>query len=248
MAKRLTLNQAQRRELITALVTNCAGWDQDDIELLVNMSSEKLYSHANNCAQLTANAGSGEEIESTGELPDTLEPSSAEEINSAAEDADDEQLVAEGEDQGDDVASTEEDQKKDQPTKCHDEEGNEIECPDMHGEHHAEGENVTENQYLDRLPPRIRSVVVNALRFENAQKSQLIANIKSNPRNRFHESYLRGMGLDELQALAEIATPPRRGGAPASYAGAQGGPTLNEAVDRDDLLIPPTLEFTHKAN
>lgn len=237
---RLTLNQAERKELIAALVTNCAGWDEEDIELLVNMSDQKLYTHAQGCAQLIANA----EIEDSGDLPDSLEPSSAGEDNAAAEKGDDEQQVAEGEDQGDDVASTEEDTEgvKDQPTKCHDDEGNEIECPDQEGDTKAEGENVqNEAMYLNRLPPRIRSVVTNALRFEQAQKQQLVANIKSNPRNRFHDGYLMRMGLDELQALSEIAAPRR---SQASYVGTAGPTTNQQSVDRDDLLVPPVLEFT----
>ncbi len=243
MAKRqLTLNQAERKELIAALVTNCAGWDEDDIELLVNMSDEKLYTHAEGCAQLIAN----EDIDDAGDLPDSLDPSSASEDNSSAEKGDDEQQVAEGEDQGDDVASTEQDTEgvKDQPKKCHDEEGNEIECPDQEGDTTAEGENVqNEAAYLSRLPRRVQSVVINALRFEHAQKQQLVTNIKQNPRNRFSDQYLMNMDLDELQAMAELATPQRRG--QQSYVGAAGGPTLNEiSVDRNDLLVPPVLEFT----
>lgn len=242
MAKqKLTLNQAERKELITALVTNCAGWDEGDIELLVNMSDEKLYTHASGCAQLIAN----EDIEDSGDLPDSLEPASASEDNAAAEKGDDEQTLAEGEDQGDNVATTEEDTEgvKDQPTKCHDEEGNEIECPDQEGETKAGGDNVqNEAQYLNRLPSRIRSVVVNALRFEQEQKKQLVTNIQRNPRNRFHETYLMNMGLDELQAMADLASTRK---SQPSYAGAAGGPTLNETnVDRDDLLVPPVLEFT----
>lgn len=239
---RLTLNQSERKELIAALVTNCAGWDEDDIELLVNMSDQKLYTHAQGCAQLIAN----EDIDDAGDLPDSLDPSSASEDNSAAEQGDDEQQYGDdGQDQGDEVTDDVEDDEgvKDQPTKCHDEEGNEIECPDQEGDTTAEGENVqNEARYLNRLPPRIRSVVVNALRFEHAQKRQLIANIRSNPRNRFSDQYLINMGLDELQALSDLASPRR---SQPSYAGAAGGPTLNEVnVDRDDLLVPPVLEFT----
>lgn len=241
MAK-LTLNQAERKELIAALVTNCAGWDEDDIELLVNMSDEKLYTHASGCAQLIAN----EDIDDAGDLPDSLEPSSASEDNSSAERGDDEQQLGDGEDQGDDVASTEEDDEgvKDQPKRCHDENGNEIECPDQEGDTTAEGENVqNEAMYLNRLPPRVRSVVINALRFEQAQKQQLVNNIKQNPRNRFSDQYLLNMDLDELQALADLASNRRP---QPSFAGASGGPTLNQlGVDvRDDLLIPPVLEFS----
>jgi hypothetical protein len=229
----LTLNQAERRELIAALVTNCAGWDDEDIGLLANMSSDKLWAHAQGCAQLIAN----EDIDDSG-LPDTLEPSSASELETAAEDSDEEQVVDDG-DQGDNLAETEQDEDKDQPKKCHDEEGNEIECGDSET---AEGENVTENQYLRRLPPRIQSVVMNALRFEQEQKRQLVGRITTNRRNRFSEGYLMRMGLDELQALAEIASPVRNS---PTYAAAAGGPTFNESqVDRDDILTIPVLEFT----
>lgn len=231
----LTLNQAERKELITALVTNCAGWDQDDIDILVNMSNDKLWAHAEGCAKLVANA----EIEDSGDLPDSLEPSSADEDRSAAEEGDDEQQV-EGEEGEAGPTKTHPDEEKDQPKKCWDEEGNEVDC----GDSTASGENVqNEAAYLRNLPPRIQSVVINALKFEHTQKQQLVGQITANSRNRFSKDYLMGMGLEELQALADLAAPKRR--AQPIYAGAQGGPVFNEAdIDREDILTVPVLEFT----
>jgi hypothetical protein len=101
-----------------------------------------------------------------------------------------------------------------------------------------------EYSYLDYMPPRIRSVVLNAMKFEHAQKQQLVGQITANSRNRFSDGYLMRMEVDELQALAELATPPSRRPQP-NYVGAAGGPTFNESysVDRDDILVPPVLEF-----
>jgi hypothetical protein len=231
----LTLNQSERRELISALVTNCAGWDAEDIELLVNMSDEKIWAHAQGCAHLIANA-SGEEIESTGNMPDSLEPSSSDELNSSTEDADDEQEVGDG-DVGEKGTDVEQDEEKDQPKKCWDEDGNETSCP----EGKADGENVTENEWLSYAPPRIRSVVINAMKFEQAQKKQLVATITANSRNRMSAGFLMTKGLDELEALADLAAPRRNN---AVYVGAAGGPVLNQAnVDREDILTVPVLNF-----
>jgi len=225
MAK-LTLNREQRKELITALVTNCSGWDEEDIDLLVNMAPEKLVSHVENCAQLVANA----DPEDDSGLPDSLEPSSASEEENEVEDGWEEEEDPTG-DQGDNVASTKQDQEKDQPT--------------MDKKKKVAVE-VTENEYLDHLPPRIRSVVLNALKFENEQKKQLVGQITANSRNRFSERYLMNLGLQELQALSELATPPKRQSIPM-FIGGSGGPTFNEdPVDREDILTIPTLEFSRK--
>lgn len=237
----ITLNQAERRELITALVTNCAGWDEEDIDLLVNMSDQKIWTHAQGCAQLIANA----EAEDDSGIPDSMEPESADTHEGEADEEGDEGWGSEvldeaGSDQGEDgpEAGDDDTQDKDQPKVCHDEDGNEIEC----SEETAEGENVTENRYLAQLPPRIRSVVINALKFEQAQKRSLVNQITANSRNRFSEGYLMRMGVDELQALADLATPRR---SQAVYTGAAGAPVMNETpVDRDDVLTIPTLEFS----
>lgn len=234
----LTLNQAERRELITALVTNCAGWDEDDISILANMSPAKLWTHAQGCAQMIANA----EAEDDSGLPDSLDPSSAGEMESEVEDGiDGEELDTSDDGEGGPDAGDDDSQERDQPKRCHDDEGNEIECGDSET---AEGDNVqNEYSYLAQLPPRVRSVVLNAMKFEHAQKQQLVGQITANSRNRFSDSYLMRMGIEELQALSELATPARR--AQPTYIGAAGGPTFNEShgVDRDDILVPPVLEF-----
>lgn len=234
-----TLNADQREELIVSLVTNCAGWDDEDIELLADMDNSKLYAHARNCAELIHN----EDIDESSELSDELEPSSAEELQDAAEDEGWEGETDPGGNQEPKGTTVKQDTKKDQPKKCHDEEGNEVPCPE--GQTQAEGENVTENRWLAGAPPRIRSVVVNALRFEREQKLALANQITLNRRNRFTKEYLMGMDLEELQAIADLAVPP--GKSQPIYTGAPGGIVANEdQVDRDDVLIPPTLDFSRK--
>ena len=217
----ITLNQAERRELIHALVTNCAGWDAEDIDLLVNMSPVKLYRHAQNCAKLVAN----EDAEDDSGIPERMKPEGAKKHESEADEAWDEEEDRDG-DQGEEVTDDVQDEDLDQPT---DEEGREKE--------NVAGA-VTENEYLSRLPNRVRSVVLNALKFEHQQKANLVGTITANSRNRFSERYLMRMGIDELQALADLAAPRR------NYMAAAGGPTLNEAnIDRDDILTVPVIEF-----
>jgi len=217
----LTLNKAERREIITALVTNCAGWDKEDIDLLVNMSSDKLYRHAQNCAQLVANA----DPEDDSGYSDRMKPEGAGSHESTVKKTWDEEEDRDG-DQGEELADDVQDEDLDQPVEEEGEEENKV----------------TENEYLGMLPPRIQSVVINALRFEHAQKAQLVQTITANQRNRFSNRYLMSMGLDELQAIADLAAPRR---AQPSYQGAAGGPVFNEAnIDRDDILTIPHLEFS----
>ncbi len=240
----LTLNEKEKRAIIEALVTNCAGWDEEDVDLLTNLSDRKLFAHARRCAQLIANA----DPEDNSGLPGTLEPESASTQEHEAEDEgwEDETLDDAGSDDGLDgpPSSTDETEDLDQPKRCHDEQGNEVECGDSSA---ARGENVTKNEldWLAKLPPRVQSVVTNALKFEDQQKRILVGQIVANRRNRFSKNYLMGMGIDELQALSELAAPVNNRSRQPLYVG-PGGPTFNEAfsTDRDDVLIPPTLEFT----
>lgn len=99
---------------------------------------------------------------------------------------------------------------------------------------------MTDEEYLVMLPPRIQSVVANALAFEQAQKEQYVERIVNNSRNRFSPEYLMELTTNELEAMADLAAPARQ----PIFAGAAGGPTMNmEPVDRNDVLVPPTLEF-----
>lgn len=227
MAK-LTLNKAERSELMSALVTNCAGWDEEDVKLLTNMSDDKLFAHAENCAELlTANA----DPEDDSGLPDSLEPDSAGAQESEADTAIDEEEDELG-DQGEVVSSAKQDNDKDQPTNTLKPKSKKVSME------------VTENQYLENLPPRIQSVVINALNFEHTQKEQLVGQITANSRCRFTREHLMTKDLDELQAMAELASPQKASVAPI-YTGAVGGAVLNEVdIDREDILTIPTLEFT----
>lgn len=226
----LTLNQQERKELIAALITNCGGWDQDDIDLLINMDDDKLVAHVTNCAEMVQNAA---EFDDSG-LPGSLDPAGAGEIDSDAETSDDEQEV-DGEARESGPSKTHPDGEKDQPSR------KKKPTQDRGIRDYEEPEEMTENEYLEMLPPRIQSVVINALNFETEQKRQIIGRITANSRNRFSPEYLMDKDLDELQAMADLASPRN---APPIFAGAVGGPTANAVdVDRDDILTIPTLEF-----
>lgn len=227
----ITLNADDRKELISALVHNCNGWDEEDVDLLTNMSAGKLFAHAGNCHdmivanELIANA----DPEDDSGLPGSLEPDSASSQETSAE--------SEGWEEENDPPGNQEpkgttikqDEDKDQPTSKTKKVSMEV----------------TENEWLEQAPPMIREVVVNALQFQNEQKKQLVAQITANSRNRFNEDYLMGHSVEELQALVELATPPNRTPQP-TFIGAAGGPVFNEEpIDRDDVLAIPTLEFTN---
>ena len=235
----LTLNAEERGELIGALVTNCAGWDEDDIDLLVNMSDEKIFNHAEICAEIIGNVD--EEDESSG-MSDSLDPSSAEELQDEAEDDgwEDETISKTTPPTSGAPAET---PAPDEPKRCYDEDGNEIDCPENSSQ--AEGENVTKNEraYLNRLPRRVRDVVVNALEFEDNRKAQLVDQITANSHNRFSGDFLMRQSVNNLEAIAALASP--NGAVQPIYAAGAGGPVINQGeVDRDDVLLVPTLEFS----
>lgn len=231
----LTLNEQERKEVITALIANCGGWGEDDVELLANMSDEKLIGHIGGCAemaQLTENAAQGDD---TG-LPDSMKPASAGEVESAEEGADDEQEL-DGEEGEAGPTKTHPDLKKDIPVRT----GKNKKSVTKDEE---EAPELSENEYIEQLPPRIRSVVVNALNFELEQKRQLVQRITTNSRNRFNPEFLMDKDLEELQALADLAAPMNQSASPI-YTAAAGGAVYNQAdVDRDDILTIPTLEFS----
>lgn len=236
----LTLNEDQKVEAIRSLVVNCDGWDEEDIDLLVNFDDEKLMQHVVNCAELIEN------MEEDDGIPASMDTGGPGEKSSAATtEGWDEEITDKG-DQGDNLAATEQDKNKDQPKRCHDEEGNEIKCPE--NESTAQGENVqNERQWLSSAPPRIREVVINALRFEQGQKDQLIETITANQSNRFTDEYLHSLSTRELEGIAALATQPvvnRAGKIVQDYSGAAGGPVLNETVDRNDVLTIPTIDYS----
>lgn len=230
----ITLNQAERRELISALVHNCNGWDEDDVDLLTNLSANKLVGHVQNCADMTelANFVANADPEDDSGLPGSLEPDSAGAQESAAE--------TEGWEEENDPPGNQEpkgptikqDEEKDQPTSKTKKVSMEV------------TENQWSEQWLDRAPPAIREVVINALQFQNEQKRQLVTRITTNQKNRFNEDYLMNHSVEELQAWADMVAPAQQGRRQPIFAGAAGGPVFNEdPIDRDDILDIPTLEF-----
>jgi len=219
----ITLNREERKQLIVGLVRNCNGWDQDDIELLANMSDGKLFTHAEGCAELIDNA----ETEDTG-VPGSMKPSGAGAQKGAAKKADDEQQVTGDAGEGG-VSKTHPDMEKDQPTM-------------KKGE--GATQNMTTEQYLANMPDPIRDVVINALEFDAAQKDELVHRITANARNQFSEDFLRAKPTEELRVLADMVAPERVSRSPM-FVGAAGGPVVNtQSVDRDEILVPPTMDFS----
>jgi len=227
----ITLNQAERQELISALVYNCHGWDEDDVDLLTNMSAGKLFGHAQNCADMKELAGfvANADPEDDSGLPGSLEPDSASSIESSAEDEGWEEENDPPGNQEPKGPTVKQDEDKDQPTSKTKKVSMEV----------------TENQWLERAPAAIREVVINALNFQHEQKRQLVGRITANQKNRFHENYLMNHSVEELEAWADMTAPAQQDRRLPIFAGAAGGPVFNEdPIDRDDILDIPTLEFT----
>lgn len=66
---------------------------------------------------------------------------------------------------------------------------------------------VSAEQYVANAPPEIRQFLVHGLQTHNAQRQELIANIKGHPANMFSDPQLAAMPTESLVALAAIARP-----------------------------------------
>ena len=104
----------------------------------------------------------------------------------------------------------------------------------------------TAKQWLEEAPAEIRSVVNNAIAFEQRQKDELITAITKNERCLFTKDYLKARSLEELQALATLATnqedaPNHQGVLVPHFAGQVGFPVMNVGEDfgNEDLDMAP---------
>lgn len=125
--------------------------------------------------------------------------------------------------------------------------GGDCGCPDLATN---QTKQLTEKEWLDAAPPKIRSVVANAIRFEQSKKQELIDQIIANERNPFSDEYLQARSLDELQGLAALASAEKktRSGVLNDYAAGAGQtstvPALNEDFYTEDQdLIPEPFDW-----
>jgi len=64
----------------------------------------------------------------------------------------------------------------------------------------------TADQWLAAAPPEVRSVVNNAMAFEQRQKDELVTRITANENNQFTDEFLSDQSVEVLQGMASLAT------------------------------------------
>lgn len=65
----------------------------------------------------------------------------------------------------------------------------------------------TPEEYIAKAPQELQAVLTRALSRDRAIKDDVIRKIMANKRNKFSECQLKAKGLDELEAIAELAAP-----------------------------------------
>lgn len=100
---------------------------------------------------------------------------------------------------------------------------------------------MTVQEWMDKAPPEIRSVVTNALNFEKKQRQELVKEITANKKCPFTVEYLNGRTMEELQGLAILATNKEEKESAQSsiltphYAGVVGAPAVHNMGIEDDF-------------
>lgn len=115
---------------------------------------------------------------------------------------------------------------------------NETKLPKNKGSALSENKEVSVEDYIRKSPKPIQAVLNRALKAEATEKAKLIKVITANKRNRFTSDHLKLKDLDELAALAHLATneEDEQGTtrSPALYFGMADGaeaPTTNEVAE-----------------
>ena len=110
---------------------------------------------------------------------------------------------------------------------------------------------VTVESFLASAPEPIRNLLSNALMVENQQKKALVAKICENHANTFTEEFLMGKDMEELNALAQLATSgsehrfARNTAAPVQNFAGQGEPIRNTGGKADFVpLSAPSMDFS----
>ena len=268
----MLLKPEERKELVDYLVTNCDCWKHEGSDKVLNeMKDEQLVSFAENFDMLAEAGATLNAIQKTFELPDTLAinavpealrnvfvennpafdrtDGSGEEVQSGGgdeEEPDDseEEDMMEGEDMGEEMKKHTSNQKGETPK------------PKIVTPVQRKQKPMTTNQWLAQAPPEVQVVVRNAMRVDAEVKEELVEAITANANNPFSEEQLFSMTTEQLRPLAQLAATAssRReehvrptvnnffgAAAPVS------GRSRQQAPKEEDMLIPPTINWTDNA-
>lgn len=231
----LTTNE--REQMVTALVSNCGGFGEDDREWLDGLTDERLTVLLQNCADLKV---LNERLE---KLTDNAKKATKNKKPPFVEEDEEDASADEEEDWSEeDMEENKKATKNKKPTKN-------AADPEPEPEPKPEDEEneMTDNQWLEKAPAGVRAVVAEAMAFNQARKGELIAQIVANKRNPFAKEELDGMDIKQLQKLTALAAVEAKQPAHPLYAGAAApvGNARNEVTDAETDILPlPVMNFS----
>lgn len=233
-----------KKQIVSQLIANDAtGWDNSDREFLMGQPIEKLEKMLP-----TANKNPAESVDSDSDNNDEsvdgasqVKPKKASSKSSAADNA------FGGDDDEDDVVS-----KTKPKRKASDEDDDEDDMENNSTRKPVRGTKpVTLNQYVANAPPEIQDMLKSGLRMQQERRDALIETITANEANTFTDEYLATKDLEELTAIAALATnnsKPGTSGRTLRFTGqgdvaTGGGQTTNTKGAAQKALPIPQLNF-----
>lgn len=231
----LTTNE--REQLVTAMVTNCSSFGEDDREWLDGLDDDRLTALAENCAEVKVLNERMAELE---EHMATLNKKGAKNKGMPPwlKKKIDEKDGEDEEDGGDDMEENSGCSGKKKMAKNARANDDDEEPDDEDEGCDCDDEQVTDNRnWRDLMTPAEQEVFNEGLAFRTAKREQLIKTITSNKRNRFTKKYLEEQTTNALEAMAELAVEPKGRAAPA-YAGL-GAPTVRMTANAEPEMEEP---------
>ena len=209
-----------KQELVDAIITNeNSGWGEDDREFLTALPDARLAKVAANTAPNT-----DEEMEEELENDTTDGKGNKKPGKGGTKDAVDSADPVSGRGKAPKFSQANGEKAEDQG-------------PIDNARLRSALAGLTADEYIDLAPPGVDDMLRTGMAAFNAEKGRVIDTITANKANQFSEAFLQTKSLDELRALAALASTggPRRG-VPMF------GPTGGDALATNASMAEPPLE------
>lgn len=229
----LTTNE--REQLVTAMVTNCSSFGEDDREWLEGLDDDRLTALAENCAENKVLNERMAELEAEvatlnkkGAKNKGMPPWLKKKVEADAEDEED------GEDDMEENSGCSGKKKMAKNERADDDDEPEDD----------DDEQMTDDEWLERAPASVRNAAQRYQAWEDQVKAGLVKTITAN--TRFTDEFLLQKPLEELEILAEPFQKKGRQQAAPSFAG-MGAPTVrmtaNAEPDMEEPLGVPEPDY-----
>lgn len=245
----MPLNASQRKQLVDQLIGNCScqgkkPWKEENRETLNSLDDDTLLS----LNEYQVSAQEAEIVANQALSQFEFDPEQGAFVNNAIPP----QFMKDDEEEEEDTDEEEDEEEEDE------EEEETTENSQHKSKRNSMKKNkvttnqrpMTDEEWLESAPPRIQSLIINALQKEEEERNQLIETITANESNEFPEEVLTNTDTASLRALAKLAQKPvtRNFRLPARFDGAS-VPTTNQVADsEDDLLVVPTINWSELAS